>query len=140
MIPESQWAYTATNGTCDSTAHGTATNFMTSGYVAVTAESETALKTQLATQPVSIAIQADQSVFQVYQSGVFSSSECGTALDHAVTLVGYGTESGEDYYLMRNSWGSSWGEAGYMKMAMIGDGPGICGLQMDAVAPTTTKV
>lgn len=90
--------------------------------------------TQISIQPTAIAIEADKLVFQVYSSGVFSSPKCGTALDHAVTLVGYGTEGGEDYYLMRNSWGTSWGEQGYMKMARTGDGPGICGLQMDPVA------
>jgi len=71
---------------------------------------------------------------------VFSDDRCGTSLDHAVTLVGYGTEGGQEYYLMRNSWGSSWGENGYMKMGINGDGPGVCGVQMDPVAPTTTKI
>merc|ERR1719183_1132511 len=139
MYAEADWAYTGTNGTCTAPS-ASPTNFKTSGLIAVTANSETALKTQLATQPVSVAIQADQRVFQMYTSGVFDDSRCGTSLDHAVTLVGYGTEGGQDYYLMRNSWGASWGESGYMKMAMTGDGAGICGVQMDAVAPTTTKV
>jgi len=89
---------------------------------------------------VPVAIQADQRVFQQYTSGVFEDSRCGSSLDHAVTLVGYGTEGGKEYYTMRNSWGSSWGEAGYMKMAIIGDGVGTCGVQMDPVAPTTNKV
>jgi C1A family cysteine protease len=139
MYSEDSWPYSATNGECTPPSSGV-TNFNTSGLITVTVESELALKTQLSIQPVSIAIQADQRVFQAYRSGVFDSAECGTALDHAVTLVGYGTEGGQDYYLMRNSWGSSWGESGYMKMAMTGDGPGICGVQMDPVAPTTTKI
>lgn len=139
MYSEDSWPYSATNGECTPPSSGV-TNFNTSGLITVTVESELALKTQLSIQPVSVAIQADQRVFQAYSSGVFDSAECGTALDHAVTLVGYGTEGGQDYYLMRNSWGSSWGESGYMKMAMTGDGPGICGVQMDPVAPTTTKI
>merc|ERR1711990_1286926 len=139
MYLESQWAYTATNGTCTEPS-ASPSNFKTSGLIAVTPNSSTALKNQLATQPVSVAIQADQRVFQLYQSGVFDDSRCGTSLDHAVTLVGYGTEGGQGYYLMRNSWGASWGESGYMKMAMTGDNEGTCGVQMDAVAPTTTKI
>merc|ERR1719183_775247 len=139
MYLESQWAYTATNGTC-SPPSSDPSNFKTSGLIAVTPNSESALKAQLAVQPVSVAIRADQRVFQTYSSGVFDDSRCGTSLDHAVTLVGYGTEGGQGYYLMRNSWGSSWGESGYMKMAMTGDNEGTCGVQMDAVAPTANKV
>ena len=139
MYSEDSWPYTATNGTCTYPS-SVVTNFMTSGLISVTTDSVTALKTQLAVQPVSVAIQADQLVFQVYKSGVFDDSRCGTSLDHAVTLVGYGTEGGQEYYLMRNSWGSSWGENGYMKMGINGDGPGVCGVQMDPVAPTTTKI
>jgi len=61
---------------------------------------------------------------------------CGTSLDHAVTAVGYGTESGKDYYLVRNSWGTSWGDKGYIKIAAV-DGLGICGIQQVSVYPTT---
>lgn len=85
-----------------------------------------------------MAIQANQYAFQAYKSGVFDNSNCGTALDHAVLLVGYGTENGQGYYTMKNSWGTSWGESGYIKMATVGDGPGICGVQMDPVYPTSS--
>lgn len=84
---------------------------------------------------MSVAIEADKFAFQAYKTGVFDNTSCGTNLDHAVLLVGYGNENGQDYYMMKNSWGTSWGESGYMKMAMIGDGDGICGVQMDPVAP-----
>lgn len=135
MFLESQWAYTAANGNCSS-APGTAGSTMkTSGYTAVTVQNEAALKTALNTQPVSVAIQANQFKFQAYKTGVFNSSSCGDSLDHAVLLAGYGTESGQDYYLMKNSWGTTWGEAGYMKMAMIGNGIGMCGVQMQPVVP-----
>merc|ERR1712160_79437 len=104
---------------------------MGSGSSNVTANSVSAMKTALAAQPVSIAIEADQSSFSAYQSGVFDNTSCGTALDHAVLLVGYGSENGQEYYLMK----TSWGEAGYMKMAIIGNGPGICGCQMQGNFP-----
>lgn len=80
-------------------------------------------------QVVSVAIQADQRVFQSYKSGIFDSEECGTQLDHATNVVGWGEELGQEYWIMRNSWSASWGEAGYMRIA-IKDGAGICGIQM----------
>jgi len=108
---------------------------ITQGNVNVGQQSETAMKSALAQEPVSIAIEADQYSFQHYSSGVYDNTDCGTALDHAVLLVGYGTDNGTPYYMMKNSWGTSWGDKGYMKMAITGDGPGICGCQMQPNYP-----
>jgi C1A family cysteine protease len=68
--------------------------------------------------PVSVAVQADQQVFQFYKSGVLDDSSCGTTLDHAVLLVGYDTDYviGKDYWIVKNSWGSGWGENGYIRL------------------------
>lgn len=85
---------------------------------------------------VSVAIEADKSVFQSYKSGVLSGSACGTNLDHGVAAVGYGTESGKDYVLIRNSWGAGWGDRGYIKLA-VASGAGTCGVNSDAVYPKT---
>jgi C1A family cysteine protease len=84
----------------------------------------------LVQQPVAVAIEADERSFQFYASGVFT-GPCGTSLDHGVVLVGYGSENDEDYYILRNSWGESWGDQGYMKIArgsQYNEGQGQCGL------------
>jgi len=85
-----------------------------------------------------VTIEADQAVFQQYTSGVMDSLACGTQLDHAVAAVGYGTDAatGKDYYIVRNSWSASWGDAGYIKIAAVA-GRGICGIQMQNSYPTT---
>jgi aminopeptidase C len=64
-----------------------------------------------------------------YKSGIISSSACGTSLNHAVNLVGYGSENGKNFWIVRNSWGTNWGEKGYFRVARSRqDGPGVCGL------------
>ena len=95
------------------------------------------MKAAATKQPLAVAIEADKRCFQTYKSGVFNNSACGTTLDHAVLTVGWGTESGQDYWLVKNSWNTTWGDAGYIKLAMTGDDAGMCGVQSDPQAPTT---
>jgi C1A family cysteine protease len=87
--------------------------------------------------PVSIAIEADTRIFQSYSSGVITSTSCGTNLDHGVLIVGYGTEKEQPYWLVKNSWGTSWGENGYVKIARTNsrNDPGICGVAMQPSFP-----
>jgi KDEL-tailed cysteine endopeptidase len=96
------------------------------------------LKGAVAQQPVSIAIEADTKYFQSYSSGVLTSSSCGTNLDHGVLIVGYGTENGIKYWLVKNSWSTSWGDQGYVKIARSDstNDKGICGIAMQPSFPT----
>jgi len=106
-------------------------------YVDVAASSDTAFMAALALQPVSVAIEADQRDFQLYKSGVFTGT-CGTNLDHGVLAVGYGTDSGLDYYKVKNSWSASWGESGYIRLGrgtQYNSGNGQCGILMEASYP-----
>lgn len=90
-------------------------------------------------QPVSVAIEADTRYFQSYSSGIITSTQCGTNLDHGVLIVGYGNENGQDYWIVKNSWGTQWGEQGYVRIAKSNNpnDPGICGI---AIQPSTPYV
>ncbi|KAL8172036.1 hypothetical protein V2J09_023840 [Rumex salicifolius] len=105
-------------------------------YEDVPANDENSLKKAVANQPVSVAIEAGGRQFQLYESGIFT-GKCGTSLDHGVAAVGYGTSNGVDYWIVRNSWGSSWGENGYIKMErnLVGTSSGKCGIAMEASYP-----
>ncbi|KAL2098491.1 hypothetical protein ACEWY4_004971 [Coilia grayii] len=89
------------------------------GYVNVTSGSEDDLQQAVATVgPVSVAIDAGHSSFQFYQSGVYDEPDCSSEfLDHGVLAVGYDSEDGKDFWLVKNSWGLNWGDKGYIKMS-----------------------
>ncbi len=146
LCTESAYPYvsgtTKTNGACQKTC-SIVSGSDVSKPVSVAANSDSAMMTAIAQQPVSIAIEADQASFQLYKSGVFTGS-CGTNLDHGVLLVGYGSSSNGDYYILKNSWSTSWADQGYMYIGRGNDpatgkpyngGKGQCGLLMQGVYP-----
>lgn len=124
VCSESAYPYTSgvttTTGSCTEKSCSNVAHTTVSNHVDVQINSDNAMMTALAQQPVSVAIEADQKAFQLYSSGVFTAS-CGTNLDHGVGLVGYGTMNGIDYYILRNSWGTSWGNQGYMYLGRGND-------------------
>lgn len=101
---------------------------------------EKSLLAALAMQPISVAIQADQFAFQFYKSGVLTDDSCGknAQLDHGVLAVGYGSdlETNEPYFMVKNSWGETWGENGYIRMSRASKNEyGMCGILKMASYP-----
>lgn len=95
------------------------------------------LESAVAKQPVAVAIEADETAFQFYSGGVLD-AKCGTNLDHGVLLVGYGTDAvtGKKYWLIKNSWGQTWGDHGYIKLARrIDQEGGECGILLSGSYP-----
>jgi len=131
LCTEASYAYTAKDGTCKKTCEKVVT---IDGFKDVPSGDETTLYNAVGTiGPVSIAIEADQTGFQFYSGGVFDGT-CGTNLDHGVLAVGYGVDTtGKNYWIVKNSWGASWGESGYIRMIR---GKNQCGLALSASYPT----
>jgi C1A family cysteine protease len=136
LCTETEYPYTGVDGTCKATSCGTFYDPIKT-YSNVEADDETALETQTVSGCVSVAIEADQYAFQYYSSGVLTGT-CGTDLDHGVLVVGYGTDGDQDYWLVKNSWGTTWGEEGYVLICRACDkngDEGECGINMEPSYP-----
>ncbi|KAL2522584.1 Cysteine proteinase RD21a [Forsythia ovata] len=139
MDTEDDYPYRGVDGRCDPTRKN-AKVVSIDGYEDVPPQNEKALQKAVVHQPVSVAIEASGRAFQLYSSGVFT-GRCGTDLDHGVVVVGYGTENGLDYWIVRNSWGTNWGENGYIRIQRnaFGTRAGKCGIAIEPSYPTKTK-
>ena len=109
-------------------------------YEKVPSYSEEALQKAVAKQPVSVSIDANNGHFMFYSGGIYT-GECGTDLDHGVTAIGYGTTNETDYGIVKNSWGTGWGEKGYIRMQRGITAKqckhGLCRIALDSSYPTT---
>jgi len=141
VCSESSYPYKGVDGTClgDSSCQAAIPKGGVAGFKRVGnlffGASKADMQSAIQQQPVSIAIEADQASFQSYESGILDSG-CGTSLDHAVLAVGYGTENGQGYWLVKNSWGTSWGMDGYIK---ISSDTNQCGVLNQAVYPQVSS-
>jgi C1A family cysteine protease len=134
MCTEQELPYKGVEGTCETCSP----SVRFTGCVDVTPKNQNHLKDAVSRGPVSIAIEADTSVFQHYTGGIISSPSCGTNLDHGVLIVGYGTDpDGTMYWIVKNSWGDGWGEDGYVRIARStsDSDKGICGIAMQSSYP-----
>jgi len=131
---EASYPYKAENGKCKFNAANVGATL--TGFVDVKRESESDLQSAVATVgPISVAIDASHTSFQLYRSGVYHSWFCSqTRLDHGVLAVGYGADGSTDYWLVKNSWGKSWGIDGYIKMSR--NRGNNCGIATQASYPT----
>ena len=130
---EESYPYKAENGRCRFKQADVGATL--TGYKSIEEKDCKALKEAVATVgPISAAMDASEMSFQLYDGGIYKPRKCSsTKLDHGVLVVGYGTEDGTDYWLMKNSWGRSWGMEGYFKIAAADD---LCGICTDASYPT----
>jgi hypothetical protein len=130
---ETDYPYLMKNEACNAAKAKNVVATIT-GFKDVTQNSEEELATAVAAGPVSVAIEADQRAFQSYKSGTLSAA-CGTKLDHGVLAVGYGA----DYWIVKNSWGPTWGMEGYIQLARGVGKSGECGIAAQPSYPVAGK-
>jgi len=131
---------TSARGLCQTTTCTSVPGSQPKGFIDIQPNEPSLLRALFENGPVSVAIEADQSVFQFYHNGVLT-GRCGTKLNHGVLLVGYGIDevSGQTFWKVKNSWGTTWGEAGYVRMQRGKRWPapavGECGIASKASYP-----
>lgn len=144
LCSEADYPYAAGNGSATE-CHACASpavkpNVITGGQQVGTNQQD--LLAAVTKQPVSVAVEADKMAFQHYQSGVLTGSACGTNLDHAVLLVGFGQDEDDmmngptPYWKVKNSWGPTWGENGFIRLERGVGTEGECGILQMATVPT----
>ena len=121
------YPYNAVDGVCFYDSSKTKVNIL---GVETAARTPSGLKGLLMDGPASISLHASDPTFRGYKSGIYNNLECPTNVNHAVQAVGWGqdVEAGLNYFIVRNSWGQTWGDKGYIKIAQVNTTLGICGM------------
>lgn len=134
MVESRDYPYTARDGRCKIDSMNTVK--VNTSYFDVPVDNNQELVNAISQTVVSVAIAAEP--IQLYTGGVFDNWGCGNQLDHGVAAVGYGvdSETGKQFYKVRNSWGGDWGEFGYVRFERRDSGEGICGITNAASYPT----
>nr|BAN41608.1 cysteine proteinase ACP1 precursor, putative [Entamoeba invadens] len=135
---ETSYPYKAADGTCNTAVKNVAT---VAGHKRVTDGSETGLQEITATYgPVAVGMDASRASFQLYKKGtIYNDANCKRiVMDHCVTLVGYGKNTDGEYWIIRNSWGTSWGDEGYFLLARNQNNR--CGIGRDSTYPTSVSL
>ena len=135
-MKQEDYPYLSRKSTCNyNAAKGVDIN--TEAYVEGTKNSVSSLKQAVAHQPIAGALAAYNPAFMNYKGGILNDPSCGQSVNHAVLIVGYGkdAQTGQEFWLIRNSWDTTWGEEGYIRLAITGDGPGMCAIQTQLYWP-----
>ena len=134
ICTETQEPYEAKTETCESCESQLTFNTC----VDIASNNQWLLKEAVSRNPVSVGIQADSPTFRYYTGGIITDKNCGTKLNHGVLVVGYGEEKGQKYWLVKNSWGTNWGEKGYVRIARndSSNDAGVCGIALQASYPS----
>jgi hypothetical protein len=131
ICAEGDYKYTGRDGTCkDAQCTPIIKPGQLSKYLNISGEDN--ILAALNNGPISVLVEADRSAFQYYRSGILDDPSCGTSIDHAITLTGYGTEGGKAYWNIKNSWGKGWGAQGYIRFVR---NKNQCGIANGAVQP-----
>jgi cathepsin L len=129
---EASYKYTAHDGSCKFKSDSVGATL--TGYTKLPATEDRLQEAVANIGPVSVCIDASHMSFQLYSGGVYNEKSCSSSrLDHAVLAVGYGTENGQAYWLVKNSWNTNWGDKGYIKMSRNKSNQ--CGIASAAVYP-----
>lgn len=130
---EHDYSYKASKAKCEAVKHNKL-RVNISGYGRVANFDEAALKEALVrVGPISVSIDINHESFMRYSSGIYFEPNCTTETNHAAVLVGYGSEQGEDFWTIKNSYGDKWGEGGYIRLARNRDSH--CGISTDSIYP-----